>query len=138
MKFQEFTLIIFVCFPRPKIEIFEIFGIQPKYDLWLIAHVFFQVKGQEIDGEIKKGAPVFIILTDGEARDKDKRREEVIQKYRSMSRMQIAVGVGSNFNRDELERISNQNPHIFLQIFLWRSFFHVTAKSHLERFQFRS
>ena len=66
------------------------------------------MKGQEIDGEIKHGAPVFIILTDGEARDKDKRREEVIQKYRSMSRMQIAVGVGSNFNRDELERISNQ------------------------------
>lgn len=68
------------------------------------------VKGQEIDGEIKKGAPVFIILTDGEARDKDKRREEVIQKYRSMSRMQIAVGVGSNFNRDELKDFTtNEN-----------------------------
>ena len=66
----------------------------------------FQVKGQDIDGEIKHGAPVFIILTDGEARDKDKRKEEIIQKYRSMSRMQIAVGVGSSFNRDELERIS--------------------------------
>ena len=66
----------------------------------------FKVKGQDIDGEIKHGAPVFIILTDGEARDKDKRKEEVIQKYRSMSRMQIAVGVGSSFNRDELERIS--------------------------------
>ena len=76
------------------------------------------MKGQEIDGEIKKGAPVFIILTDGEARDKDKRREEVIQKYRSMSRMQIAVGVGSNFNRDELERISNQSPLYFFMNFL--------------------
>ena len=71
------------------------------------------MKGQEIDGEIKHGAPVFIILTDGEARDKDKRKEEIIQKYRSMSRMQIAVGVGSSFNRDELERISYWSPLYF-------------------------
>ena len=78
-----------------------------KSTVWLIAYILFKVKGQEIDGEIKHGAPVFIILTDGEARDKDKRKEEIIQKYRSMSRMQIAVGVGSSFNRDELERISN-------------------------------
>ena len=74
--------------------------------VWLMTDMIFKVKGQEIDGEIKHGAPVFIILTDGEARDKDKRKEEIIQKYRSMSRMQIAVGVGSSFNRDELERIS--------------------------------
>ena len=79
--------------------------------------MLFKVKGQEIDGEIKHGAPVFIILTDGEARDKDKRKEEIIQKYRSMSRMQIAVGVGSSFNRDELERISNQSPLYFRIIF---------------------
>ena len=81
------------------------------------------MKGQEIDGEIKKGAPVFIILTDGEARDKDKRREEVIQKYRSMSRMQIAVGVGSNFNRDELERISNRSSLYFRINFLVEEIF---------------
>ena len=54
---------------------------------------------------MKRGAPVFIILTDGEARDKDKRRSDIIEKYKKMSRMQIAVGVGSSFNRDELERI---------------------------------
>ena len=93
-----------------------------------MTHWIFKVKGQEIDGEIKKGAPVFIILTDGEARDKDKRREEVIQKYRSMSRMQIAVGVGSNFNRDELERISNQNPHIFPPNFLVKEIFSRDSK----------
>ena len=57
------------------------------------------------DGSLKRGAPVFIVLSDGEARDKDKRDQKIIDKYQQMSRMQIAVGVGPGFNQAELERI---------------------------------
>ena len=57
------------------------------------------------DGSLKKGAPVFIVLSDGESRDKNKRDQAVIDKYQQMSRMQIAVGVGPKFNLDELEWI---------------------------------
>ena len=33
------------------------------------------------DGTLKKGAPVFILLSDGETRDKEKRDEAIIKKY---------------------------------------------------------
>ena len=57
------------------------------------------------DGSTKKGAPVFIVLSDGESRDRLTMRDQyIIDKFQRDSRLQIAVGVGDNFNRDELER----------------------------------
>ena len=66
----------------------------------------FKVKGTLLeDGSTKTGAPVLIVLSDGESRDRLTQRDQyIIDKFQRDSRLQIAVGVGDNFNRDELER----------------------------------
>ena len=72
----------------------------------ILIKTFLKVTGTVLeDGSLKKGAPVFIVLSDGEARDKNRRDQAIIDKYQQMSRMQIAVGVGPGFNQAELERI---------------------------------
>ena len=71
-----------------------------------LSNVLLQVKGTQLeDGSIKKGAPVLIVLSDGESRDRLTQRDQyIIDKFQRDSRLQIAVGVGDNFNRDELGR----------------------------------
>merc|ERR1739838_431579 len=64
-------------------------------------------------GSIKKGAPVFIVLSDGESRDRLTQRDQyIIDKFQRDSRLQIAVGVGDNFNRDELKDFAPKDENI--------------------------
>lgn len=72
------------------------------------------VKGTQLeDGSIKKGAPVLIVLSDGESRDRLTQRDQyIIDKFQRDSRLQIAVGVGDNFNRDELKDFAPKDENI--------------------------
>merc|ERR1712176_1167814 len=72
------------------------------------------VKGTQLeDGSIKKGAPVLIVLSDGESLDRLTQRDQyIIDKFQRDSRLQIAVGVGDNFNRDELKDFAPKDENI--------------------------
>ena len=71
------------------------------------------VTGIQPDGEEIEGATIFITLSDGESRDRETERDEAtVQKLKKMSRMQIAVGVGQNYNKAELFDFAQDDKHI--------------------------
>lgn len=72
------------------------------------------VKGTELeDGSVKTGAPVLIVLSDGESRDRLTQRDQyIVDKFQQNSRLQIAVGVGASFNRDELKDFAPKEENI--------------------------
>lgn len=72
------------------------------------------VKGTELeDGSVKTGAPVLIVLSDGESRDRLTQRDQyIVDKIQQNARLQIAVGVGESFNRDELKDFAPKEENI--------------------------
>jgi len=71
------------------------------------------VSGEMSDDSFRTGLPVFITLSDGESRDRAaQRKQSNIDRLKSLAKMQIAVGVGSNFNATELLDFAQDEQHI--------------------------
>jgi hypothetical protein len=67
--------------------------------------LFYQIPSVADPGP-EGGATVFITLSDGDSRDRaTERRQENVDKLKKLSRMQIAVGIGEQYNKLELLRI---------------------------------